>query len=533
LSAAAYATAERLAGWLGRRRAASLAAEDPARSQRQVLERLLLGARRTAVGRALGLAEVGDRRGLRRQVPVQTYESLLPLVERALRGEADVLAPGLVRHFAVSSGTTAAPTKYLPVNAALEANFRRGGLDALLLHVARRGSGSVFGGPQLFLGGSTALEPARSDPRVLAGDLSGIMALRLPLALERWFYLPGRELALLADWPRKVRAIAERALEEDVRAVAGIPSWLLVLFEALRGAAEERGRACATLHDLWPRLELVVHGGVAFAPYRPHFERWLGRPTAFAEVYPASEGFVAVQDGSDGGGLRLLTDAGLYFEFLPLAELPRDGSPPDGRRAVGVEEVDTGVDYALLLSTPAGLWRYLIGDVVRFVSRRPPRLIFAGRTRLELSAFGEHVIEHEVAASLAVAAAEAALPVREFTVAPVFPELGDAGGRGRHEWLLELGAPLPAGVEPAALARRLDALLQERNDDYRAKRLGGGLWPPLLRLLPAGTFHGWLAAEGRLGGQHKVPRLRSDRRVADALLRAVGTGESREPVTRM
>jgi hypothetical protein len=478
----------------------------------------------TAFGRDHGLdANAGARRRAFAALPVQTYEALLPYVERCLRGEPDVLSPGLVDCFAVSSGTTAATTKYLPVNRAMAASFQRGGIDSLYLYAARVGRATVFGGKQLFLGGATALEPARSDPRVLAGDLSGIMARRLPWLVERLLYEPGADIALLADWPRKVREIAARCFDQDVRLVAGIPSWLLVLFEELREEGARRGVPVATLHDVWPRLEVVVHGGVQFAPFRPLFERWFGRPVAFQEVYPASEGFVAAQDRGSGEGLRLLTDAGVVFEFVPVEQVPNGVAVP-GARPLAVGEVETGRDYAVVLTTPGGLWRMLLGDVVRFVSLAPPRIEFVGRTRLELSAFGEHVIEHEVVAAMAAAVERFELLVREFTVAPLFPRGDISGARGRHQWIVELGGP---AVPSSVLADQLDTVLRARNDDYRAKREGGGLEAPVVVLVPPGSFARALAARGKLGGQHKVPRLRSDRTFAEAVL-----GESlRRPVT--
>jgi len=504
-----------------RARRRALQREDAARSQRQTLALILRRVAGTQFAREHSVAAGRDLGAL----PVQTYESLLPWIERALGGGRDVLWPGLIERWAVSSGTTAGTTKYLPITDEMVRNFRRGGLDTLHLHVARCGRATVFGGRQLFLGGSTALEVLRSDPRILGGDLSGIMALRMPWAIERWFYSPGRDLALLADWPRKVKRIAERAVGEDVRVVAGIPSWLLVLFEALQERWEKPGRRLETLHDVWPNLELIVHGGVSFAPYRAHFERWLGKPTAFQEVYPASEGFVAVQDEGSGDGLRLLTDAGLYFEFLPVHEL-RAGEPRQGARPLPLAEVELGVPYALVLTTPGGLLRYLVGDVVRFVTLHPPRILFVGRTRLELSAFGEHVIEHEVTQAMAHVAERFGLAVRDFHVAPVFPRLGDPGSRGRHQWMLEIEAGDP---DVAALAAALDEDLQARNDDYRAKRRGAGLVAPEVLLLPRGAFQEWMRSRGKLGGQHKVPRLRSDRQVADGVL-AARASAARAPV---
>jgi len=261
---------------------------------------------------------------------------------------------------------------------------------------------------------------------------------------------------------------------------------------------------------------VIVHGGVQWGPYRALFDRWLARPIAFQEVYPASEAFVAVQDRGSGEGLRLLTDAGVVFEFLPVA-LVQNGVPTPGARPLSLDTVEIGRDYAVVLTTPGGLWRTLLGDVVRFVGLAPPRLEFVGRTRLELSAFGEHVIEHEVVAAVSAAVDRFELQVRDFTVAPLFPMGAANGARGRHQWILELAGP---AVPSSVLADLLDRTLSARNDDYRAKRDGGGLLPPVVVLAPPGTFDRALAGLGRLGGQHKVARLRSDRVFADAVLAA-------------
>lgn len=520
-----YRVAEPAALMVAWERARHLQREDCLKSQAAALNAILRGARGSVFARERGLDQVTDEQGLRRATPVATYEEHLPYLERALRGESNVLTGGFIKAFAVSSGTAMASSKYLPVNAALERNFRRGGLDALLLHVAGVGRGSVFGGRQLFLGGSTALKPASSDPRILCGDLSGIMARRMPALMSRAFYSPGLDLALESDWLEKLRTIAERTVAQDVRAVAGVPAWLLVLFEAVRERWERSGRRFSSLHDIWPGLEVIIHGGVSFPPYQEQFARWLGRPTRFQEVYPASEGFVAVGDqvaaaGDGAGGMRLLTDAGLFFEFLP-AGLLEAGRPPRFEAAVGLADVEVGVDYALVMTTPAGLWRYLIGDVVRFDGLEPPRLRFVGRTRLELSAFGEHVIEFEVVAALAEAASRLGLLVRDFTVAPIFPDPGRRGARGRHQWLIELDG-IPSLNLREVLPDVLDYGLQRANDDYRGKRRGGSLGRPEVLLLPVGSFAGWLTRAGKLGGQHKVPRLRSDRLVADAVLADAG-----------
>lgn len=467
----------------------------------------------TAFGREHGLRP-GVTAAAWRALPPRRYEDFLPWIERMKAGEPDVLWRGRCPHFAVSSGTTAGRTKYLPVTAAMLGHFRRTGLDSLLFHAGRVGHADVFRGRHLFLGGSTVLTPlpVAGGPPLLCGDLSGITALNLPGWVERHLYEPGRDIALLADWPAKLEAIVARTRTRDLTLMAGIPSWLLILAERVLAAT---GRS--VLREVWPRLECIVHGGVPVGPFARQLAAVAGPGVHFHEVYPASEGFIAAQDAEPADGLRLLADAGIYYEFLPLADYDEDRLSDAAGRIRPLAEVIPGVDYVILLSTPAGLCRYVIGDVVRFVTVDPPRLVYRGRTRLQLSAFGEHVIEYEVTETLAEAAELLGLDVANFHVSPRFSDEGGTGRRGRHEWVIELASPRP-GLQQDQITALLDIGLQRRNEDYEAKRRGGGMEPPELRLVPEGTFAGWLKRRGKWGGQNKMPRCRSDREIADGLL---------------
>lgn len=444
----------------------------------------------------------------RRQVALRQYEGFVPFIERIQRGERDILWPGGCRYFAVSSGTTAGRTKYLPVTGALSEHFRRAGLEALLWYAARTGRADVFLGRHLFLGGSTALTPlparVNGEP-AWAGDLSGITALDLPAWAEQGLYEPGRKIAQMTDWPAKIAAIAERTLRRDITLLAGIPSWVLVLAGTLRARAAQAARPVRHLQELWPNLQCLVHGGVPVAPFAAELQAALGPAVAFHEVYPASEGFIAAQDAGDTAGLRLLTGTGLFFEFLPFDGYAETDLPELGRGALPLEAVKIGVDYVLLLTTPAGLCRYVIGDVVRFTTTDVPRIVYAGRTKLQLSAFGEHVIEKELTDALAVVARSRGWQVADFHVAPFFVDAAAGVRRGRHEWWLELRST--AGGIPAAeeIAVELDRELMLRNDDYEAKRRGGGLEPPLVRCVAQGTFERWLRAGGHWGGSTRRP----------------------------
>jgi hypothetical protein len=495
-------------GLVGRRLRSSAAA--PAEQQRQ-LRSLFIKLAATDFGREVGVEPGMNYAQFRGRVEVRSYEGFLPWIARMKRGEANVLWPGRCSHFAVSSGTTAGRTKYLPVTGDMLSHFRRAGLDSLGYYTNRTGHSRVFAGRHLFLGGSTSLAriPEAGSCEIWAGDLSGITALNLPGWVERHLYEPGRQIAQIPDWPAKLRAIAERTAGRNVTLVAGIPSWLLILAEAVRGQS-----GTAPLNRIWPNLECVVHGGVPIAPFAEELREALGAGVAFHEVYPASEAFIAAQDAEPADGLRLMTGAGVFYEFLPLASFDESRLGESGAQALPLEGVRTGVDYVLLLTTPAGLSRYVIGDVVRFVSVNPPRLVYAGRTRLQLSAFGEHVIEKELTDALARVCAMRAATVTNFHVAPIFADSSDGVRRGRHEWWIELKAAANPASWAAELAVELDAELQRLNDDYEAKRRGGGLDRPVVQLAAPGTFELWMRRHGKWGGQSKMPRCRSDREIA-------------------
>ena len=470
----------------------------------------------TAFGRGEGIETGIDYATLQARVPPRSYEDFIPWIERMKRGETGVLWPGRCVYFAVSSGTTAGRTKYLPITNEMIAHFRRAGLDSLCLYARRTGSARVFRGRHLFLGGSTALTPLpQARPfRAWGGDLSGISAINLPRWVERHLYEPGREIAQLEDWPAKLRAIVARTATRNISLLAGIPSWILIFAEEMRA---KTGRE--TLQEVWPHLECLVHGGVPIAPFWQPLREALGAKVNFHEVYPASEGFIAAQDATPSEGLRLLADAGIFYEFLPMSRFDESRLSELGRDLVPLADVQSGIDYALVMTTPGGLCRYIIGDVVRFISTSPARLIYVGRTQLQLSAFGEHVIEKELTDALATVCDRNATTIVNFHVAPLFVEPERGITRGRHEWWIELEqseTPWPGGP---TFAFELDAVLQSLNDDYAAKRVGGGLDLPAVHLLAPGTFERWMRSRGKWGGQNKVPRCRSDREVANDLIR--------------
>lgn len=502
-----------------RRRLARLG--DGRAAQHQAFAAYCAAASRTRYGRDNGITANLDHGQFQARVPLRTYEDLHPYVEDAKRGAADVLWPGRCLHYAVSSGTTAGRTKYIPVTREMQAHFSRCGLDSLLFYANRAGRSTVFEGRHLFLGGSTTLTPLGEgyDPDGVCGDLSGITALNMPSWADRLLYEPGLQVAQIGDWPSKLRAIVDRCAGRDIRLVAGIPTWAMILFEHLRAGKLAAGGTFADMRSVWPHLECFIHGGVPIGPFTRELRRWLGEDVRFHEVYPASEGFIAVQDDAPEAGMRLLVDAGVFFEFLPMDVFDESRLGELGPQAVPLEHVRTGVNYALVMTTPAGLCRYVIGDVVQFTSRNPPRLVYAGRTKLALSAFGEHVIEKELTDALQTVAGPRGWEVANFHVAPLLETLPDGRKRARHQWFIELrSGACPEPAELAAVAASLDADLIRANDDYEAKRKGGGMEPPDVCFVPAGTFEAWLKRAGKWGGQNKMPRCRSDRQVADGLV---------------
>ncbi|HKB89079.1 MAG TPA: GH3 auxin-responsive promoter family protein [Opitutaceae bacterium] len=508
------------AGLLGLRTTLKLKYDGNGRAaQEKVLKNLLGKFAKTAFGSENGIEAGMGYNEFSQRVSPRAYEDFHDYVERMKRGEADVLWPGTCAYYAVSSGTTAGRTKYLPITNEMVDHFSKAGLASLLFYTTRVGKSSIFAGRHLFLGGSATLSPIpESLPfQAYGGDLSGITALNLPSWVERYLYEPGLDIAQMSDWPKKIKAIVERCWSRDIRVVAGIPSWVLILAEAFAARAKKEHRPHPNLQALWPNLECLIHGGVPISPFKDQLKQALSPTVNFHEVYPASEGFIAAQDSDAAAGLRLMTDAGIFYEFLALKDYDDETLYDLGPKIVPLEGVRIGIDYVLLMTTPAGLCRYVIGDVVRFISTTPPRLIYVGRTKLQLSAFGEHVIEKELTDSLLAVCQRHNWNIVNFHVAPMFAEPEKGQRRGRHEWWIELKAPMvetPIGKEMAA---QLDGELIKRNDDYEAKRKGLGLEPPVVRLVMPGVFEQWMRHAGKWGGQNKMPRCRSDRVIADQL----------------
>jgi hypothetical protein len=487
---------------------------DPVAAQRATLLRLVKQAQDTRFGCEHGFAWIHSIADYQHRVPIRDYEAFWHQYWQPAFPYLDsVTWPGRIPYFALSSGTTSATTKYIPVSKEMLTSNRHAALTALTWFRSANPHARLFSGRLFFLGGSTdlhVLTPGRNDQyptsndqfpiekmetgqsSVRAGDLSGIMAREVATAL-RPFMFPPLELALLADWDRKLQVLAERSASLPITLIAGVPSWLLAFFERLLQAT---GRGCVA--EVWPSLAVVVHGGTSFEPYRALFRQVIGNPKVrFLETYAASEGFVAGDDPRYQL-LRLVPDHGLFFEFVPVEELGKD---KPARHTLG--EVVPGIQYAVVVTSCAGLWAYLLGDTVCFEQRQPPLLRFTGRITYFLSAFGEHLIAEEVERAVAGAAQATAAAICDFHVGPVFPEMPDVPGK--HRYLVEFAQP-PKDLE--RFAGELDAILCRLNDDYRVHRardlvLAGPEVVPVRR----GGFAAWQRAWGRLGGQHKLPRM--------------------------
>lgn len=485
------------------RRLAALARQDHAKVQAETLLGLIRTARTTAFGRAHGFGSIGSVAEYQARVPLRRYEDFW---DRFWRPNFPYCQnstwPGLVPYLAESSGISTGRTRYIPVTRPMLRANQDAARDVLAFHLAARPASALPGGRHLLLGGSTALR--RMGPGVRSGDLSGIAAATMPgwARARTW---PPKDIALLADWDEKLALIAAGAPGRDIRSLSGTPGRMLVLFERLAALHPEHPR---TLAGLFPRLELIVHGGAGFAPYQPAFARWLdGSRAELREIYPASEGFIAAADRGPGEGLRLMLDHGLFMEFVP----PEDVGTARPRR-YWIGDAEPGRDYALALTSNAGLWSMLLGDRVRLLGLDPPRILMAGRLGQDLSLFGEHVTDAELDRAVAAAAAAAGCGVVEYTAYGFLT--GD--GRGRHLVAIE---PASGGIDTQAFALALDRALRHGNADYATHRFADvKLLPPLIKPVPSGGFAQWMARRRKRGGQNKVPRVIAEEALLGALL---------------
>lgn len=474
---------------------------NPVKVQRDTLQELLAKAANTEYGKKYHFSTILTAEQYRERLPVIHYEEISDEIRRMMEGGNNILWPEEVRWFAKSSGTTNAKSKFIPVSQSiLEESHFRGGKDVIAIFNRLNPEAQVFSGKTLALGGSS--EVSRSNNNCQFGDLSAIMISNTPF-WANMMKTPDSSIMLMSNWEEKIEKICEITVKEDVRCLAGVPSWFLTVINKI---LEKTGKE--NLHEVWPNLELFIHGGISFTPYREQYKRLLPHPNMkYMETYNASEGFFGLQDDPDDPSMLLMLDYGIYYEFMPVSEIGKKQP-----KTLLLEEVEPGVNYAMIITTCGGLWRYMIGDTISFTSTKPYKFKITGRTKLFINAFGEELIIDNATEALKRACEQTGANVFEFTAAPIFM---DGGRKGAHEWLIEFDTP---PENPEKFAEILDRELQKLNSDYEAKRL---LSLERLRLHVArpGLFNEWLKEKGKLGGQHKVPRLWNDRTHIDELLK--------------
>ena len=469
----------------------------PIAAQTAVFKELIKTGSRTAFGKEHDFAHVQSYSDFRERVPLRDYEGIKPYIERIKSGEADVLWKGYPRYFAKTSGTTSG-VKYIPLTKDSLPNHFGTARNALFNYYARSGKGGWLDGKMIFLSGSPELTKTGG---IDTGRLSGIVNHQVPSWL-RTNQLPSYATNCIEDWETKLEAIVDETLQEDMRLISGIPPWVQMYYERLLDRSGKK-----YIKDLFPQYSMFVYGGVNFEPYRDKLESLVGARIDSLETYPASEGFIAFQDQPGKEGLLLNIDSGIFFEFVPVEEIFQENPT-----RLSLEEVELGVNYALIINNNAGLWGYNIGDTVRFVSLKPYRLIVTGRVKHFISAFGEHVIGKEVEEAMLATAREQGVNITEFTVAPQVNPL--EGGLPYHEWLVEFDR-MPDHLEQ--FAALLDERMVQQNIYYRDLIEGRILKPLVIRPLRRDAFREYMKSLGKLGGQNKVPRLSNDRQIAEIL----------------
>lgn len=495
--------------WYFRKRLAALenSMNNAAEMQIAVLKRLLSDARDTEWGRAYDYRSIQNHRDFRNRFPVQDYESLKPYIDRIMSGMPDILWPGEIIWFAKSSGTTNDKSKFIPVSfETLEECHFMGGRDTLSFYCQNVPDTEIFDGRNLLIGGSHKINSFNDSS--FYGDLSAVLMNNMPT----WVNLlktPDKAIALMDDWELKLEKMAEQVINEDVTSISGVPTWTLVLMEKLMAM-----KGVSDIAEVWPNLQLYIHGGVSFTPYRDVFANMIGSSRMrYIETYNASEGFFGIQNDLSDSSLLLMPDYGIFYEFIRVSDLESENPP-----VYMLGEVEAGVNYAVLISNSSGLWRYQLGDTVCFASVNPYKFHITGRTKLFINAFGEEVVIDNAEKAIAHACRVTDSKVREYTAAPVYMDHQDHAG---HEWLIEF-EKAPENIQDFASA--LDNKLKEVNSDYEAKRHKDiALKMPRIKAVPNNTFYTWLKHKGKLGGQHKVPRLSNDRKVLEEISALAGT----------
>lgn len=475
----------------------------PLEVQNEVFTRLISTAIYTEFGFNNNFFRVKNYDTFKEFVPLQAYSCIQKNVDRLMAGEQNIIWPTNTKWFAKSSGTTAGRSKFIPVTKeSLEECHYKGGKDLLALYYSNFPGCKLYNGKHLIVGGSAQINPLSADSYF--GDLSAIIVNNLPWWAEIR-RTPSKEIALMSEWEEKVEKMAQSTINEDVLILAGVPSWTMVLAERILEITGKKN-----LKEVWPNLELFMHGGVSFEPYRAYFNELIPDPNMhYVETYNASEGFFGIQDQPFSSELLLMLDYGIFYEFIPMDSY----KGIDSEKVISLKDVELDVNYALVISTNGGLWRYIVGDTIKFTSLLPYRFKITGRTKSYINTFGEELIVENAEKALAAACAQTNATIREFTAGPKFMQNNQSGA---HEWMIEFTSPPENKVEFTEI---LDTTLREINSDYDAKRYKNlVLNPPILHFVAPGTFDNWLKKQGKLGGQNKIPRLANNRDLLEQLL---------------
>lgn len=473
---------------------------EPVEAQREVLQDLITHGQYTQFGVKYKFAEIFNIRKFKETVPIQEYNDLKPFIDQIMAGEESVLWNTPVEWFAKSSGTTSDKSKFIPITKeSIEDNHFQASKDVLSIYYNALPDSDLLTGKGLVIGGSHQVHPIKDD--IQFGDLSAVLLQNSPI----WSSLirtPELSIALMDEWEEKIERLAQSTVNEPVSSIAGVPTWTLIL---LKRILEITGKK--TIKEVWPQFELYIHGGVSFTPYKEQFKKIIGGPINYLEIYNASEGFFAAQNNLEEEGMLLFLDHGIFYEFMPIEEY---GKPQP--KTIGLDKVVLGKNYAIVISTNGGLWRYLVGDTIQFIELAPFKIKVSGRLKQFINAFGEEVIADNSDKAISQACEDFGVTMNEYTAAPIYMSDNE---HGAHEWLIEFEQN-PSDL--AAFSICLDKHLQALNSDYEAKRYKNiALGLPHITAIKKGAFHEWLKQKGKLGGQHKVPRLSNDRNFVEEI----------------
>ncbi|OJW77775.1 MAG: hypothetical protein BGO69_02080 [Bacteroidetes bacterium 46-16] len=475
---------------------------NPVDTQQQVFNALVGSAQFTEYGKKYNFERLNGIAEFKKAVPITDYDTLKPYIQRILEGEQNILWSSPVNWFAKSSGTTSDKSKFIPVSKeSLDDNHFRGSKDVLTMYLRQFPQSTFTSGKCLTIGGSHQINQLNAES--FYGDLSAVMLQNMPL-YSQLVRTPELSIALMDEWEQKIEMMAHTTIHENVTFIAGVPTWTIVLIKRIFEIA-----GTDNLLDIWPNLELYIHGGVSFVPYRRQFEKIIPSPYMhYWETYNASEGFFAIQDNTHSNGMLLLLNHGIYYEFMPMEEYGKEHP-----QTLSLKEVELNKNYALVINTNGGLWRYLVGDTIQFTSLYPFRIKVSGRLKHYINAFGEEVIVDNTDQAIAMACKETGAVVNDYTAAPLYMTGTDSGA---HEWIIEFEQlPCPLDVFVAAM----DKALRSVNSDYDAKRHKDmALRMPVVHIMPKDGFKKWLKDKGKLGGQHKVPRLSNERKYLEEIM---------------